>query len=43
MVSPAMQLAAKIPDKKLQAWSASLLAGGSREYIRALITNTRVL
>ena len=27
MVSPAMQLASKIPDKKLQVWAASLLAG----------------
>ena len=29
MVSPAMQLAQKIPDKKLQVWAASLLAGWS--------------
>ena len=27
MVSPAMQLAQKIPERKLQAWAASLLAG----------------
>ena len=27
MVNPAMQLASKIPDKKLQVWAASLLAG----------------
>ena len=27
MVSPAMQLASKIPDKKLQVWAATLLAG----------------
>ena len=51
MVSPAMQLASKIPDKKLQTWSASLLAGESREYTSGplfytacpLITVTRVL
>ena len=27
MASPAMQLSSKIPDKHLQAWAASLLAG----------------
>jgi len=27
MVNPAMQLASKIPDKKLQVWAATLLAG----------------
>lgn len=27
MVSPAVQLSKKIPDKKLQVWAASLLAG----------------
>ena len=27
MANPAFQLAGKIPDKRLQAWSAALLAG----------------
>ena len=27
MVSPAVQLASKIPDKQLQVWAATLLAG----------------
>ena len=27
MVSPAVQLASKIPDKSLQVWAVSLLAG----------------
>ena len=27
MVNPAIQLSAKIPDKKLQVWATSLLAG----------------
>ncbi len=27
MVNPAVQLASKIPDKKLQVWAATLLAG----------------
>ena len=27
MVSPALQLAVKMPEKKLQVWAASLLAG----------------
>ena len=27
MVSPARELSSKIPDKKLQVWAATLLAG----------------
>ena len=27
MVNPAVQLASKIPDKNLQVWAVSLLAG----------------
>ena len=30
MANPAFQLAGKIPDKRLQAWSAALLAGNLR-------------
>ena len=30
MAAPAMQLATKIPDKRLQVWAASLLAGELR-------------
>ena len=30
MVNPAMQLSLKIPDKKLQVWAATLLAGEFR-------------
>lgn len=42
MVTPAMQLASKIPDIHVQLWAAALLKGASPPLIRILTSSSQI-
>ena len=39
MVTPAMQLAGKIPDVHVQLWASALLKGGYLNYSLSILVN----